>query len=216
MQATHYIDDVRPLAHAVAAALGGWEVETRPGTPRIAWLVRGDVRFALTSSVAYSERGRIKVVGDYPRHQGRPETAKGWGVVPYDGREPSIMVSPNRSPEAIAEDIKRRFLPVFEPIAILCIKKASLRGDAEVKRYANLSRVSRVLGLRVSDQSRDPSARGYVGSAGDDVDRVHAEVRPDYDATISMRLEYLPADLAEEIAQLIANHAAAGSAKEAA
>ena len=72
-------------------------------------------------SGSYETKGRIRISGNFPR------TEKGEYIDPYDYREKrhEITVSIDKSPEQIAGDIERRFLPRYRDLLARVIERVN-------------------------------------------------------------------------------------------
>ena len=88
------------------------------------------------------ERGEVKAETIYPNSL-------------YDPKEtsPEISVAWARGPEAIAKEIKRRFLPEYERIYARCFEKASQLSEARRRSARNVGKRLRGDRLRLATQS---------------------------------------------------------------
>jgi len=183
--------DLLGLGEAVAGHLEGWtldrEATLKWHTPPMAVvLVDGDGReIRLDGRSGMGPRDKLHVFGIYPTARGCMEEER-----------PSINVSATREPEAIARDIKRRFLPDY----LTAHAESARRDVAENERKArvahNQKRLAAALGGRVGDNGRGPEV--WTSIPGVYVKYVQ-------DTSICMELRLAP-DLAVELADWVHEH----------
>jgi len=132
----------RELALSIAAALG-WSVEQpHEGSANYFRLISPDGVVISMSIGGYAFKGRISFGCAYPWHQtdqygGTRHTFQrdfdrslAYNVAPWDG----ITVADTKSPEQIAKDINRRFLPVYLPLWAEAVKYCAEKAAYWVKR----------------------------------------------------------------------------------
>lgn len=202
--------DVRPLARAIAALLPGFafvEYRSDYATDRATrcYLRHPDGRemFLLLGVNRYDRapQGMVQVSGRYGEDNGKP-------VYPQDffydkGTEPTINVSASKTPEQIAKDIERRFMPAYNDLWARC-QEWVRKNEAYRFDVANVTKlIAAYLGAapdRIRFDSDGNEARVTRMVCG----RVaEFRTRPDYvsiDATVSP-------ELAAKIAALMAEEA---------
>jgi hypothetical protein len=140
----------RELAGAIVAHLPGWAVEA-PAPDRLdetrVYIARAsDGARVLAQVGGWQNEGRISFSGCWPRFRD--------GSPYYGGKSVSITCSASRTPEAIARDFSRRFLPSFDEehaLALVYVKTSDVRaGDAD----AIAERIADVVGGEVQGRNR--------------------------------------------------------------
>jgi len=150
--------DLRALARAVVTHLPTFVLDNPPSTGGFEMLVSPDGARVDLSVVSNASR-RLRVSGRPPvttRHFHSPNA----GV-----RFPSITVSADRSPEAIAADIARRFLPAYGEA---CVAYLAQRAEAEHRnadREHAMKAIAKALGA-IPRQNADQDRIGVFNSNG--------------------------------------------------
>lgn len=130
-------------------------------------------------------RGRIEVLGSFPRSDGDY-----WG--PH-GVKYSISVSAEKSAEQIARDIERRLLPVYRVAYEVAVKRMNEYDEQAGRQRVLAKRLADVLGIQVS--SHDPTQfHAY--------EPVHVEGRVNSE-DVTLKITCSP-ELAERICGMIA------------
>lgn len=179
-------DELNTLAQGITSYLEGWAalpVFTR------AHITNGTATFGITID-AYGKRGRVEVYGTYPQYPSRDSNR---GYYPLSGEDtPRITCALARGAEAIAKDIKNRFLPKFlacHNLAVERIAQSEARLDAE---ETAMHRLADILG----EEFKHGEVRfnhndfwGTISPAGVD--------------TVTFELRRVPVDLAAKICELL-------------
>jgi hypothetical protein len=129
-------DPLYTLAQDIAAHLSdGWVAQPREAHWIVAIVRQSD------EATIYLERnsGRLAVLGGFPT----PED--GCSFVQADKR-PKITVAEGRSAKAIAEDIARRFLPVYLPLYARAVVLRDEHRQAEARRQEELHLLAEAAG----------------------------------------------------------------------
>jgi hypothetical protein len=146
------IATLRALTAAIAKALGeGFQAKEDKELEHVGEIRHADGRCINLNSSWYERQRRLNVSGDYPRDEGNNGSysdPKSWGAIAYNESPPSITVSADRSPEAIARDIQRRFLPEYTRIYNLCIEKRNERNAARSGYLSKAETILKALGKR--------------------------------------------------------------------
>lgn len=139
------------------------------------------------------DRARLEIRSDVTAELCPPGQRTGHDYLPYGEKFPSISVSPDRSPQAIAKEIGRRLLPKLDPlVAIIRERKASVM-DYEDRRAANITRLQS-RGLPLKEQGERLYL--YTGNSVSGDLQVYAD-------TVSMSLRGLPVNIAEKIIDVV-------------
>jgi hypothetical protein len=77
---------------------------------------------------------RVEISGRYPSDGGRLMTARDWGVIRYSEALPKITFGRGRELEAVARDIRKRFLSAYLPLYAACVERQRERGDYRMRR----------------------------------------------------------------------------------
>lgn len=130
------------VADAVAAELskltgGQWKAARLPEpNDHYVKLTDGAVSFGIHAS---SWDKKFSISGDYPKDaKGQYMSPREWLSASEYTDAPSIGVALTATPERIAKEINRRFLPVYLPILALCVK----RRDQELQHHADRDSVA--------------------------------------------------------------------------
>lgn len=158
---------VGQIALAVAQCLTGkWTVKPQDDDRTSAELAREDGVSFYIHGPSYQRKDKLYIGGKWPQNPRTNQMA-----VPY-GERPSIGVSPSRSPEQIAREIERRFLPAFVPLYAKMAEQ--IANDERLNDGAmDLARkVAEVLGKPITkDWRNDVAFSRYVGPATIDIQR---------------------------------------------
>ncbi len=131
---TNYLD-MRLLAERIAHYLPDWTPETN-GNDLVGILRRPDGAGIYLHSVSpYATNNRIEVSGDYPK-----------GHTPY-GEHFAISISPKRTPESMAQDIQRRFLPEYDRLYAACWAAAEDERCRLQEKIETTQRLANLLGV---------------------------------------------------------------------
>jgi hypothetical protein len=99
-----------------------------------------------------SRKGRIEISGNFHIGRGREFI----DVREWNGSErsklPEISVSGERGAQAIAKEIKRRFLPEYLPLLAKAIARRNEANSYEDKTRANLATLAEIAGARVPEE----------------------------------------------------------------
>jgi hypothetical protein len=115
------------LAKAIAKALGG-TLETYKDADAFDEMRYQKVTLEGRTIGLYFDHDRIEVSGAWPMERDtlgamRTMRPRDLGVINYNEEEPRIGCSASKGAEAIAKDIKRRFLPAFTRIYDACVER---------------------------------------------------------------------------------------------
>jgi hypothetical protein len=187
------------LAQAVAENLEGTWSRRPPkkqanGYDQVGEYIDGPDGATLWLHRFWRDESRIVVSGDWPR------TAGGQLPKRYSEKLPSITVADSRSPQAIARDITRRFLPDYQA-KLAEFRQRVADDNAYHKAVADLSaRMAKALGLEVTDMKtqREGQLRLYGALSGDAWGDI--EVSRD---SVTLKLHSLTPEKAEAILGLL-------------
>lgn len=152
----------------------------------------------------YGIKGRIEVHGNF--HIGRGTGNSFVDVreyLPGDGRTtlPSITVAISRGAEAIAKEIKRRFLPEYTDLYNKAVAKRDSQIAYEDKVFQNLSRLAAIVSKPITENATHSSERrtsfDYYRNNGP-----YADVSCSAD-TATLKIHNLSIDMAESILRMI-------------
>lgn len=116
-----------------------------------------------------SYRKRVRVSATWPCDvNGAYQSASSWGIVPCGTPGPEASLSPDRAPEALARDIKRRVLTPYLPLYAEAIAKR----DAEVQRHDNLAAMTDRLVELANTAGPLANPHGALARRGRDTDRI--------------------------------------------
>lgn len=131
---------------------------------------------------------RLEVSGRYPKDSLR-------STLPYNEQEPRISLSMNKSNERLANDIKKRFLPMYEALLARCKATQARWDDYETKKKANEQRLIDAGALKYSHSEMLDLPSCNFGE-------IYGEATVS-DKTVDLRLRALPVELAEKILNFI-------------
>lgn len=148
---------------------------------------KGEESLHFTSG-GYLLKDRIKISGNFPR------TGKGEYVDPYGYGEKrhEIMVSITKTPEQIAKDIGRRFLPRYRELLKRVIERITKSNEYDRTCVRNLDQIK---GKKLTDEEKE---KRRLWLSGPIACEVHVN---DEDATIELRS--VPIETARKIIELI-------------
>lgn len=199
MPATSTKPDLHAIAREIASYLPGYAVVPPEDGQWYASLRRETDGAAFVLTHARGTKAQVHVSGKYPEDLNgngrRYMSPRDWCVLPYGETEPSIGVSGNRSPEVIARDIARRFLPEYEPLYAACLVRKAERDSYRTTTRSQLEKVADALGegaRKISDDA-DADRFTYYGPSG---------IFGTFHAT-SLELRSLPPDAVVEIAAIV-------------
>lgn len=153
----------------------GWEAS---GHRTVAYLENGQAKMML-----HAKDRRVTISGFYP---------DGW----HPQAAPRITVDPQRVPEVIAADIKRRFLPRYlEQLAVATQQQADYEA-ALTRRQEQLQQLAEILDTPVRNNGGDPWIDWRAGD-GWGVIRVAAA------DSVTLDLRWLPFDAALAVCQVL-------------
>lgn len=191
------------VAMGVTAELGpDWSVTQPAGTDTMNHLARlGNGTQSITFILRYNE-DKIEVSGGYADRTNRVYLPSRDGA---EWQRPHINVSPTRPAKAIANDIKRRFLPAYEEVRAYIAARVEADNAAEIAKTAAVTSMANALGV-------DPPKRREFDSEAPSSVRITSdacgwgEFRANHDgSSYTIDLHSVPADLAEQIARLISS-----------
>lgn len=131
-------DSFGKWVEAVAAELDGFEAGTMRNNPgaHVLCALGGRLVYLHLHTYGASNR-RVSVSGRYPSRDGAVYTGpREWGVIRYDEKAPEITVSLDRSPQAAAKDIARRFLPRYSELYAACVARKAEADERQARRDA--------------------------------------------------------------------------------
>lgn len=148
---------------------------------------KGEESLHFTSG-GYQMKDRIKISGNFPK------TEKGEYVDPYGYQEKrhEITVSIAKTPEQIARDIERRFLPHYRTLLKGMIERVQKSNEYDRTSVRHLEELK---GTELSEEER----RGHRFHLSDEIFgevSVHGE-------TVNIELHSLPLETAKKIMELI-------------
>lgn len=194
----------RALVTAIAKALGeGFKSSTSKELEHLGEIRHADGRCVNINNSWYSNKGRLNISGDYPKdREGRYSGPRDWGVIAYNETGPSITVNASRAPEAIAKDIKSRFLPEYTRLFNLCLEKRTEREGYRGEEKAKAERILSALGKRIARIVGEPD--------NTHVDLNYSDAGYGELTNNSVKLNSLPFDVVLEIAAVLAKHSKKG------
>jgi hypothetical protein len=191
--------DPREIAAAVAPLLGGsWEYHadrSHESMGRICGASGMEIRL---HRLSYSTR--LEVTGGYPSDGNRHMTASCWGVYPWNSYH-KIRVGAGRPVEAIAKEIRRRFLPRYKDLFVACCRKAVRNDKERAESWAVADRIAEILGVKIrgwSPQDCPTVCTEYTGQEG---------ISGKFESGrrgVEIKLSSVPPDVAERIAKIVA------------
>lgn len=155
--------DMHLLAQRIASHLRDWTPETN-GNDLVGILRRPDgAGIYLRLVHAYSTNNRIEVSGDYPPKHYPP------------GIRFAISISSKRTPQDMAHDIQRRFLPEYDRLYAACWAAAEDERRRWQEKIETTQRIADLLGVRFQPPADREKVCELSWSEGD----FHAYVRSD-------------------------------------
>lgn len=195
------------LAAQIAALLGeGWSYTDTSGD-QWATIAHADGRALSLSHVGgWGKKPlRLAVSGSYPSYQ--DEQGRSQRVMPpdlYNPKEeyPEITVSLEKTAEAMAKDIQRRFLPEYSRIWERCQELKQSRAEyADAKRRAH-AELAAIAGVHFCGQDRgEVNLQGWVKIAGNS--HRSADIRINSADSIEVKAGGLTVDQARAVIELI-------------
>ena len=148
---------------------------------------KGDESLYFTSC-GYPLKDRIAISGNFPR------TDKGERIDPYEYNEErhEISVSIAKTPEQIARDIERRFLPRYRELLRRVKEKVAQSNEYAVACARNLERIK---GGKLTEEEE----KGYIMHLSGEIFgeiRVHGE-------TVRIELHSVPIEAAQRIVRIL-------------
>jgi hypothetical protein len=145
---------------------------------------------------------RISITGIWPTRAPRPHGAEVGPSSLYPRQDaPTIYISLKKSPEQIAKDIERRFLPVYLPLWEACCDKAAETETAEAKELARKEEITAILGGKLTDQEKRPDS--HIGRYADLPDKMYIQDIYVSSETVSLDIRSIPYDLALKVLKLV-------------
>lgn len=147
MSTTDTVNKAHALAMLVAMALGnGWQSGNTPGTEvgnygngtRATVKGPGGAELGLYLDEV---KGKLNIVGRMPKREG----GRFYGLS-YAQSQPNINVSADKSPEAIARDITRRLLPLYQSLLAGARQEQAAEMSFDQRTAANANRLAQFLG----------------------------------------------------------------------
>lgn len=175
----------------VATYLSPWRYELPFQGQTSATLVHPDIADAQLCFRPYPQ-GRITISGGFPRD-----------FYPLPERRPTITVSAERSARSIANDVARRFLPVYIPLFEEMAARARAWAEVRQQQNAALDDLARVLGIGVH-RYFEGNQEGQLYHYGPQHTRI--QVRPTggtEGVTADLILDRLPLDVALEVCEVL-------------
>lgn len=179
---------LRPFAQEVATALGaGWQLEPSDDIHRWPALVRADGAKIWFNRKGYGkDANRIYVHGGWPHN---PVTNQ--VETPYfseyseNGRSaPQISVNADRGAVAVARDIARKFLPVYQPLFDKMTAEVARQIQHQSDQQSLAERVAPLVGGTVTTNNRRENQSEVRVPYG----RAITEVGLNYDGTVELKL----------------------------
>ena len=146
---------------------------------RYAYLIKDHQRIRISNG-DYQNEHKIHIAGEFPRTI-RGETGF------YGNSQSSINVSDSKTPEQIARDIEKRFLPVYLPELEKAVNQVNQMNLYHQKRRDNIQKLADYFGNEFKDD-KEPSIYVYdlikgVGSRieayGEDTVKFELELTPE-------------------------------------
>jgi len=145
-----------------------------------------------------SRKGRIEVHGNF--HIGRNREfidVREWNHQTSERcKLPEISVAGNRGPQAIAKEIKRRFLPEYLPLLQKAIEKRDAANSYEDKCRQNLTVLAKIVNARVPEE-RDRTTTSFYHN-----DKAYGDIQVSGDS-VTLKLSSLTMEQAKQILTLI-------------
>lgn len=187
-----YKQRMNALYEGIVKHLDGWSIHMREGESD--W----DYRLTLVSAVngqaiwlkfgSGANRGKIHVSGSWPVGKGQRWTS------PSDVREesPSINVTESRGYEAIAREIKRRFLPEYIRIFTKLVEKIERDEAYEDRKLSAWQRIAK--SPLLGGSARDDRQTGYFS-----LERGYGTARMEGDDSVTFELRSMPLEMAQAV-----------------
>ncbi len=186
--------DLAAIARAVAPHLPGW---TERDSGSRAGSLQGAGGRALYLTLPRPSNGRFLVRGIYPAH---PEAGYGGdmarAVLGHGVSAPEVGISLTKTPEHIARDIQRRFLPDYEELFVRCVSAAQEVEAFHARQRALGEALAHALGRTASLRHGRPEIDWYVQPAS-------CTVTVESGDRVSISLRGLGEDLALKICRLL-------------
>lgn len=200
MSETHI--ELAKLGGEIAAHLDGWSVEADAECAHHASLVHRD---GGRVSLWYDRRTRkMRVSGQWPRgRSGGLRSARDWRVIAWDAKEPSVNVSLDREPKAIARDIERRFLGRYLEMYGQVLKVQAEEAACAAQLEDSTAKLERAVGRIGSRCSSDGNELSIYFSEPGDSGYIAGSCRVSGTSTHFDRLT-VPNHIAEQILALLA------------
>ncbi len=125
----------------------------------------------------YQGKDKFHIFGVFP-------TTKKDGQRTYYGGDISINVSDTKTPEQIARDIERRFLPAYLPALEQSITQVLKANTYDQKRQANIQKMADYLGVEVRENliyvyNKNKGLNSTIKAYGEDTVNFELEVTPE-------------------------------------
>lgn len=192
--------DAHTLAQKLAQHLSGWSAKDMPEDRDWGELVRADGATIRVVVGGYRMDGRVTFRGCWPKYKD--------GTIYSGGKSEAITCAVERSPEALAKDILRRLLPVYDEVyskALAYVRRADARSE-EAETIAK--RMAALIGGRACENK---CRRGDGISIIEEPEPVRRlVVRPAYNglyeespASVDFEVHGLDVDTAAQVLQII-------------
>jgi hypothetical protein len=113
---------------------------------------------------------RVEVTGCYPPDGNRHMSARDWGALPYNAKQPGITFGRGRPLDKVAADLTRRFLTEYIPLFASCREKKAATGDWRTRRDNVAERLAEALDAevrRAAHAGPDGTPRVYLHGVGE-------------------------------------------------
>lgn len=126
------------------------------------------------------EEHKLHISGDFPR------TIKGESVF-YGISQSAINVSESKTPEQIARDLERRFLPVYLPELEKTVERVKETNIYYQKREANIEKLAKYFGVEFKEDNQEPQIYVY-----DKIKGLGSRIEAYGEDTVKFELELTP------------------------
>jgi hypothetical protein len=144
-----------------------------------------------------NRQGKLHIHGEWPMDGTKYMSPRSWCVVVYDeNQDVGINVGADRSPEVIAREITRRFLPAYLALYKKCMERKAEHDAYRNRAYKTACELATVAGLSFPQGGDDTqyslhignvTTRGWYGSArcnADSVDLTLLSLSPEIAAQV--------------------------------
>lgn len=180
---------LRTVAREVAEHLGpSWQLEETDDDSDLVYILGpNDAAVRIKpDGYAYNTEGRLRIFGRYPHHP-RMNLTHGETL-------PEITVTAKKSPQAIAKDIRRRFLPKYLDLHAQAMERKQVYEHAEAVREDHLQQLAVILNTEPRrDKLYMPGSIGGFAQVSDS-------------NTVKFAIYSVPFETACKIAELLAQN----------